>query len=378
MTTYTFRPPSSSQNNYAWHDPTIWIPAVVPNAPDADVVIPTVTKSDGSIFFSSIGSSFESFAIHSLSLTNNTLHLDGSTLAVGGNVDLLAGSNLTLSSGAILTAAALSNTRFVTGNGNSQITVAGTLTNTGDIFGSGLTVTAQQLNNAGSLTGSLGGLTVNVTGSGFGGTLQGGTYVAVNGGNLPDVGTLRLNLGGLVTSNATQIQMIKGEIFSFDPVSSSYVPIESTLGTIEASGSLTLGKKVYDWTIALTDNGLITIGDTDLVQSATLNVPQMTVTGDLQLVNGILSTANLIVASGGEVGGVGTINGSIANSGVIASQVKPAALVGGFSGLTINGPVTGAGHIEIGPSSHHRIRSLHVHFKSQAGAEWADLAGRHL
>ncbi len=167
---------------------------------------------------------------------------------------------------------------------------------------------------------------------------------------MPDVGTLRLNLGGLVTSNATQIQMIKGEIFSFDPVSSSYVPIEFTLGTIEASGSLTLSKKVYDWTIALTDNGLITIGDTDLVQSATLNVPQMTVTGDLQLVNGILSTANLIVASGGEVGGVGTINGSIANSGVIASQVKPAALVGGFSGLTINGPVTGAGHIEIGPA----------------------------
>src|ERR1051325_11567518 len=154
MTTFSFTPTSSSKDNYAWDDPTIWNPAVVPNSPDADVIIPTVTKSDGSIFFSRLGFDFKSFTVHSLSLANNTLGIDGGPLSVGGSGAVPAGGLLQLISGGRLTAASLNNSGRLIGNG--QATIAGTLTNSGTIMGVGLTVTTQQLVNIGTIEGFIG------------------------------------------------------------------------------------------------------------------------------------------------------------------------------------------------------------------------------
>ena len=339
MTTYTFTPTNSSQTFYQWDNPATWVPTGVPNSADADVVIPTVTRTDGSIFRSNIGTNSQSFAINSLTVTNNHLFVSLGTLAVAGNVALLTLGELTMSNG-VLTAASLTNARQIDGKG--QITVSGALTNTGDISGSGLTVTAQQLNNTGSITGGRdGGLTLNVPTSGFGNTLQGdGTY-AVTGGPDSQPGELRLNLGGLITTNATKISMSNGEIFSFDAASSSYIPIESTLNLISPTGSLSLSRgglfeENYNW-IALTNSGLITVEE-----KTTLSSPRITVTGDLKLENGILATPQLIVDSNGHVEGGGTINGAIANSGVITAQVD--AMFGvadfpDFNKLTINGSV---------------------------------------
>ncbi len=335
-TTYTFTP-QVSQNSYAWTDSTIWTPAAVPNSPDADVIIPTVTKN-GSTFFATIGLGTNT-AIHSLSLTNNTLQLGGASLSVGGDINLLSGSDLRIDTGAILTAASLSNGRDLTGSA-SQITISGTLSNTGNISGSsGLVITAQQLNNTGTIEGGVGGLTVNVTGSGFAGTLTGGTYRS--GGDSGSFNsTLRLNFGGVIINDAANIVIHGSEILSFDPGSSSYVPIESTLSLIDASGSLLLGNKAYDWT-ALTDNGLITVRDQGI-----LNTPQLTVIGDLSLFDGTVATSHLVIASGGRVEGGGTINGSVDNSGVIIAEVQTASLQS-VGLITINGAVSGAGKLEI-------------------------------
>ena len=86
--TYTFKPKLTTQSVF-WHDPLIWVGGVVPDSPDADVVIPVGTplptggqRSDIAI------SPGEAFTVASLDMFQERLMLDGE-LTVEGTVRLL-------------------------------------------------------------------------------------------------------------------------------------------------------------------------------------------------------------------------------------------------------------------------------------------------
>jgi hypothetical protein len=337
MTTYTFIPKLSTQN-VSWNDPSIWSTGVVPNSPDADVIIPAVTRSDGFPYISVIGlSSPPNYSINSLSLSGNRLQILGN-LAVAANVTLINANGTELDMlGGNLSAASVTNNSTITSKGH--IDVAGTLTNNGKVDSSGLLVlTAQQLQNNGTLNGAQGALVVNVTGAPASNTLTGGTY-AVESGELQ----LNVTAGVVITHDAANIlYTAAGQISSFDSATSSYIPLESSLQQIDPSGALTfspIGVKTYNWA-ALTDQGALTIRS-----STTFNTPQLTVQGgQFSLLGGTFNSPNLTVTAGGTVLGDGTINAAISNAGTIKAGEPPGGFfVAAFNTLTINGAVSGAG-----------------------------------
>ena len=118
MTTYTFQKASLDAN---WSDPTIWSGGIFPNAPDADVIIPTLIVN-GSSYSSTINiQSAQNFSIRSLSITNNFLQIDGS-LNVSGHIAVNTAGNLRGFRGHI-SAGSLDNNGFVAGP--VEISVAG-------------------------------------------------------------------------------------------------------------------------------------------------------------------------------------------------------------------------------------------------------------
>jgi len=248
--TYTFKPKLTTQSVF-WHDPLIWIGGVVPDSPDADVVIPTGTplptgggRSDIAI------SSGEAFAIASLDMFQERLMLDGE-LTVEGTATLhesatIAGSGqfgwatgtLTAGSlvngGSILLADGTLNLGSLLNDGGGiratgVISVSGLLTNDSSIAGQGIdgrdltltasslvnngglgplagnmTVMASSLVNNGGLVARDGDLSVTVSAGGFANLsdaiLAGGSYGAHDG-------TLWLDVGGLIETGASYISL---------------------------------------------------------------------------------------------------------------------------------------------------------------------------
>ena len=183
-------------------------------------------------------------------------------------------------------------------------------------------------------------MTLNV-GEGGGPTLTGGTYQATGSG------TLRLNFGQVITADATSLWLLNnGNIATFDSATATYVPIEQTLSSITSSGSLALSGRTYNW-IALTNDGLITIGQAN--PNSVLNTPQLTLNGEVDLIGSTLAASQLVLGASGHAHGAGTITGSVANAGVILAEVKQTLPAIFNPKLTINGAVTGAGVLEIGP-----------------------------
>jgi hypothetical protein len=202
--------------------------------------------------------------------------------------------------------------------------MTGVLTNNSEILGSGLTLTLGGFVNDGTLEAASGNLTVQVP-SGFAqfsdGALTGGAYEALTSSS-----TLYLDIGGVVTTDGATITLDGGAIDSFDSASSSYVSIQSTLNLISAAGTLLLAGQSYDWETPLTVAGALSLSD-----EASLSVPE------------------LIVDLGGTIGGAGTINAPIANSGTIFAglRLEPNSETGPGGELNIQGAVTGDGTIEI-------------------------------
>jgi adhesin HecA-like repeat protein len=216
----------------------------------------------------------------------------------GGTVDVEgSGGSLSVSSLEISGSGA-----SVTGSG--QVNVSGIVSNNGSISGGGLTLTAAGLNNTGTLQAN-GSLTVNVNGGGFtnlsGSTLTGGTYQAGGQDSFghPVTGTLDLNVGGLIISDAANI-VLTGAISSFDNVSNSYVPLQSSLAEIASSGTLSLLSQTYN-SDALTDDGTLKL------YGATFTSPQLTINSD------------------GLVSGTGTMTTTITNAGMIIAGHQQAA-----------------------------------------------------
>jgi hypothetical protein len=323
MTTYTFTAKPTTQF-VNWSDPSVWVGGVFPNSPDADVVFPTITMSGGNIYssFVTIANS-ESFSVNSVSITNNFLVIHGSLSAndlavlTSGEIDTYLGSTLSVGS--------LENGGDIQGSG--QIQVSGLLSNIGGIAG-GVSVTAAGLNNIGQIHAASGTLTVTVSSGGFtnlsGSTLTGGTYSA-GGGSIPS--TLDLNVGSLIVSDAANIAMdAGGAIASFDPNSSTYVPLQSSLGSIAHSGTLSLANQTYNWG-SLTDDGVLTLSASNNASTVTLNASQ------------------LIVNSDGEVVGIGTIMAPIVNAGLILAGEQ--LFSGNNDVLVIDGTITGSGTLQI-------------------------------
>lgn len=347
MADYPFKASSTTQSA-KWNNPSSWVNGVVPNAPDADVIFPlVVTTSTGRAYLTdvSIGSG-ENFSVHTVQL-NDVLDVNGS-LSVASDMTNAAGSlnvagNLTIGgtfsdqngfTTQVLSGGTLSAQTINTGPGqiygSGQVT-AGTLNNTGSVSASivnattlqnsgtlggynNSAITATTLTNTGKIEAINSTTSVNVTPGGFtnlaAGTLTGGTY-DVEGG-----GSLSINAGGVITTDAANITLQAGgtSLTSHDPVTGQDVTLTNSLHAIAPTGSLTV------W------------GDAGF---GALNVAGM-----LEIDSTQLTSTQLSIASGGTLDSFGTsaINSPVANSGVIiASDEK----------LTLNGDVTGAGHLEV-------------------------------
>jgi Tryptophan-rich Synechocystis species C-terminal domain len=324
MTTYVFQPTTTEQF-VDWSDPDVWVGGVVPDGASADVVFPVVTlgNGDGTDYSYVYIASDESYSVGSVSLASNYLTLNGD-LTVATDLAIQAGGEIDMG-GATLAAGTLENEGSDI-QGYGQVDTTGILTNNSLIGGNGLTLTLGGLVNNGTLEATGGNLTVQVP-SGFAelsdGTLTGGTYAAAYSG------TLYLDVGGVVTTDGATISLDNGgEIDSFDSESSTYVSIESTLNLIAAAGSLSLADQTVDWEAPLTVAGTLSLSD-----------------------EAVLDAAQLTVDAGGVVNGIGTIDGAIANSGVIfaGSATPPPDFETVDGELDIQGAITGDGTIEIAP-----------------------------
>jgi hypothetical protein len=332
MTPYIFQPTTTDQV-VDWSDPAAWIGGAVPDTSSAEVVFPVVALSDGGTNTSFISVAFdENYLADSVQLASNVLTIDGA-LTVATDFAIQAEGEIDLEGGT-LDAGTLENDESDI-QGYGQLTTTGVLTNNSEIVGEDLTLTLGALVNGGTLVAVFGDLVVQVP-SGFAqfsnGSLTGGAYIAGYAGNtVANSNTLYFNIGGVITTDSAAITLNSGGgIDSFDSASWSYVPLQSTLDLISAAGSLSLTGQSYDWETPLTVAGALSLS----ASTASLSAP------------------DLIVDPGGTVGGAGTINSPIANSGVIFAGF-PSDLASGSAGgeLDIQGAVTGAGTIEINATS---------------------------
>jgi hypothetical protein len=348
MATYTFA--AATLNQFvSWNDPSVWQGHVVPNSPDADVLIPEIIELSNNEPFSyditiASGSHYE---IKSLDITFNNLDIDG-TLAVANSFTLDESSNLSLS-GSLAVAngftlnqdselniqGSLSVGSLVNAGidmqGNGEISSPGSISNLTSIVGDGLTLTSDAFQNSGTLVGSS-LLTINVTGPAgsfanlSGSTLSGGTYK----------GDLDLNIGGSIVTDAAAI-FADGTIATFDTNTGTYVPLQATLQTIAATGALI----VPDGGSYTNDGSLIVHGTIDLTQTF-MN------TGQTETV----AAPGFHVAQGGEiVADSGVVSGPIVNDGVVMVTLGPTfvgPLFGPTSGdLMLQSAITGSGSLVI-------------------------------
>jgi hypothetical protein len=320
MTTYTFKPNSSTQF-VNWTDPSSWTNGVVPNSPDADVVFPAIF-SNGQPYASFVSTN-AAITVNSISLTGNYI-LVNSSLSVLHDTAVQAGGEIDMHSGGTFSTGTLENNGYDI-QGTGQVNVSGQLTNNTQIVGSNLTVTAAELSNPGELVAASGDLTVNVTGH-FdnlnGTTLTGGTYIAgFHKNTTPN--TLFLNVGGVIATDAANISLLGGGVIeSFDAIGGTFVPIQSSLHTIAASGTLSLADQSYTWS-QLTDNGTISLTDATFTASP------------------------LTIGTSGRLFGTGHVGGPISNAGVIAAGFRSSDFLTASYSLIVDNTVTGSGGFEI-------------------------------
>ena len=343
MTEYTFKPMSTMQS-VNWDNSSVWVNGVVPDGPDADVNFPLVTYvATGAAYISNVSIlSNESYSVHSI-LLNDNLNISGAlstsgdfvendgyltvsgTLHVAGTLSESSNDLIQLNGGSI-------SAQSLTDNGNQtqgygQIT-AGTLHNSGVVVGGygTLAINVTTLTNSGTIEAINGTTAITVPSGGLsnfsGGTLSGGSYAGLASG------TLSLDIGGVISTDAANITLAGGTITSHDPVSGQDVPLTTSLHAIAASGSLTL---THD------TSGFNT-------QAASYAFGPLNVAGKLDLSYAELTSSQLTVAPGGVLEGDGSssVGSPVDNEGVVVAAQGV---------LALNGDVTGSGHLEVGYNS---------------------------
>ena len=265
MTTITFNPLTTDLLE-DWHDDNIWSPAVVPNGPDVDVVAPTIYYQGSPRFYYLRIMGGEPIAIRSLYLAaSNALEIQTS-LSVSGAVVVDSYINVfggTLNAGSF--------TGEIVG-ASATVNVSGVFSTQKDIVNfNDFTISAGSFTCLGKLVAHAGTLTINVPNAGFGdyvdGALIGGVYRAEN------FATLRLNVGGPLTTLATTLEFGGGQMAFFDPSIQQYVNITSSLQTIASGGLMDLqpGGNPLPFG-ALTDNGDILLDGVALFAPTSLHI----------------------------------------------------------------------------------------------------------
>lgn len=324
MPVFTFTP-KTSDLNVDWDDPTIWSSGTVPNGPDADVVIPETgvpgAASPNPGFFRISINSGESYAVASLSIAPYDEVSIAGALSVAGKLSLPSSAGIDLEGGSL----SVGDFRVSEGSisGSGTLTSQSAVDNDGFIYGSGLTLKTPGFGNPGTLVAGQGGLTIDVTRAGgfadlSGGSLTGGTYEA-------DGGLLQLGTGGAITTDDATIDLeYGGSLETVDPNTGSPVVLQTTLQTIGAAGCLCLTNETYN------------------------SIGPLTIDGRVSMFVGRISAPAFTIAAGGSIFGDGTISGPIEDDGTITSPTSPFYL-GYSNGLEIDGPVSGAGRLVIGP-----------------------------
>jgi hypothetical protein len=322
MTTVTFIPkPSIFISNVSWEDPSIWSGGVVPNDPSVDVVI--------SATFPGVQTTITAGGAHSigsLSISNDYLILNAS-LTIAHDVNVSPGAaidtRVSMSVGGSLT-----NNGIAIG-GAGSLSVLGLFQNQSLLDGHGLTVTAGSLTNTGVLEASGGDLTVTLAPGGFtnlsGSTLTGGTYTAFSGSGV------YLDVGGVIATDAATINLnFGGMVYSYDDVGHAYIPVTSSLHSIAASGTLSLGaSQTFNWGDLTVDGSVV------LSSSTALNSTQLTV-----------DASGVVSSLGGTIGGPVVDNGTIVAGFSQPEPPRGPGLVTPY--LNIDGPISGTGTLEIG------------------------------
>jgi len=338
MTVYSLSSTLPEDSFVDWTQTLLWVQGKAPNNSGAQVFF----NDTGRNYFVEIGQG-EHISIGSFAVQSNHLVLDGA-LVSAGSVTVAPGAGIEIYGGALsaqnlqLQGTPEADLGLV---GVGMVTVAGPIYNGSTIIGgnatglstqTALTLAAAYVANSGLLEAAVGAtLTVAPTlAGGFAnyafGTLTGGSYEAQSGG------TLDLKTNGLVYNDAATL-ILDGAgtdvIASFDPSGGHYVPIQSTLGLVTASGTLELDAAAYATTGTLTVQGLL-----KLIGEASFTA------GTLYLTSG-----GQAVLSDAYPGFAMTLSaGRIVNSGRIFVDAA------GGGTATISGPVGGGGSVTLGPA----------------------------
>ncbi len=357
MTVYTLSSNLPEDSFVDWTQTSLWAQGNVPEESSAQVYF----NDTGRNYFIEIEQG-EKISIGSFSLESNHLVLDGS-LVSAGSVSVSAGAGIQLYGGTLEAQSlhfngtpgvdlGLVGVGTVTVAGpiyNDSTIIAGNATGQSDM--TSLTLNAAYVDNLGLLEASVGTtFTVNVTlAAGIANyayrTLTGGTYEAISGGSLD----LKTN-GTIANDSATLILDGAGTdtIASYNPATSQYVPIQSTLTQVTSSGTLELDAASYSTVGGLTVQGLLKlIGAADF-SAATLYLTSggQAVLSDAFPGESMTLSAKEIINNGqisvdGVGGGVATISGAVSGSGSIV--VGPAV-------TTLNqfgAPVTTTANVEL-------------------------------
>jgi ribosomal protein S28E/S33 len=325
MTTTTFRADPAHQL-VNWNDPARWSGGVVPNSPTVDVIIPEITLIGSGTPYASFINVTAAYTVSSLSITFNDLVFNAAgTLTVAHNLTVSDQAEITMNGGGSLSADSIDNNGILI-QGSGNITTTGLFLNETWVAG-GLNLTAGSLTNAGILQATGGSLTVTVTPGGFtnlsGSTLASGIYRA--GGLWGTGNNIYFNVGSVIDTDAANILIDGGAVYSYDDVSHAYVSLTSSLHSVAGSGTLWLAHQAFAWS-------------------------NLTVDGSVTLNSATLSSSQLTVDAGGKVAGIGTLGGAIVNNGtVIAGPVDGWAINTGDT-LLITGTISGSGTIEIAPA----------------------------
>ncbi len=98
VTNYVFDA-NPNYNEVDWNNPSSWYGGIVPDSADAQVIIPTVTFTNGGDYETIINiGSGESYAVQSVTIANNSLNLFGN-LSISGALDLESGNGIELFGG---------------------------------------------------------------------------------------------------------------------------------------------------------------------------------------------------------------------------------------------------------------------------------------
>jgi len=358
VTTYSFTPPDTNLIQY-WDSPTIWAPAAVPTGTGAVVLLPAIPL-DNTVgtaplpFYVVEIEGGESDTVGAITLAGNTLDNLGSLTVLHEMTIGVNGQFICESANAISTFGSLENAGLISAEG--QMTVAGTLTNHGVINGP-VTITATRFENLGTLFDGLGPLTI--AGAGFvnltGGTLTGGTYELGNGQGI------HINANGPIATLAADLQILgSGTLQTYGTSGTSYVPVQSSLTTIAASGLLA-------------------------TQVSYANIDALSVQGQIILNGGSLSAPGLVIAAGGVVTGsafnaTATLvasSGIIDNGAILATINSEVEGAGSYENSTflVSSAVSGSGVLVVGAGQGGGAVTLELAAANTAAVIFADATG---